>query len=82
MKRVVALPRRSDGKPLVTDSPFLEEENWSLKVKEQKFEKVRSDGEQLREHRILLGVVTKRSGLARVEAGVVALPSRVAGMPG
>ena len=49
---------------------------------QQKFEKVKSDGEQLREHMVLLGVVTKRSGLARVEAGVVALPSRVAGMPG
>ena len=79
---MVALPRRCDGKPLVTDSPFLEEENWSLKVKEPKFEKVRSDGEQLHEHRVLLRVVTERSGLARVEAGVVALPSRVAGMPG
>ncbi|MXQ99105.1 hypothetical protein E5288_WYG019263 [Bos mutus] len=60
LKRVVALPRRCDGKPLVTDSPFLEEENWSLKVKEQKFEKVRSDGERFREHRVLLGVVTER----------------------
>lgn len=79
---MVALPKRSDGKPFVTNSPFLEEENWSFKVKEQKFEKVRSDGEQLCEHRVLLGVVTERSGLAKVEAGVVALPSRVAGMPG
>lgn len=35
--------RGSDGKPLVAGSLFLEEENWSLKFKGQKFEKVKSD---------------------------------------